>query len=222
MLIGRKLIFVHHPRTGGNSVSAYLKRAVPDRYYPAADPNLDDERKTWLMHRGLAICYQYANRLGIDPFQIPTLVCVRNPYSLALSGYLYLAQRWKEQLGDIEETFSEYLKNLLAKTPEDVLEQRAGAAYGPFSNFITLGGDIIPDNLTIARTESLAADVEAFLKDQVGVKAPRGFPHKNASEHAHFSEYYGEDQEAIVYRLYRNVFDNGLYQRYAGLDQGSL
>jgi len=222
MLIGRSLIFVHHPRTGGMSVRAYLKQAVPDGYRPADDRGLSDKERTWLMHQGLEVCFKYATRLGTDPFSIPALVCIRNPYSLALSSYLYLAQRWGTQVKDIEVTFVSYLRGLVARTPADVLEQRALARYGPFSRYMTLGGDTVPDTLTIARTESLADDIAAFLRDQVGVKAPQGFPHKNASKHEHFSTYYGEDEEAIVYRLYRNVFDNGLYARYAGLNRDSL
>lgn len=217
MLIGKRLIFIHNPRTGGMSVQAYLRRAVPDRYFPIADTTLDDKKKAWFMHQGLEVCFQYANRLGIDPFSIPALVCIRNPYSLTLSGYLYLKQRFGDSLGEKERSFPAYLQNKISEMDQEVLEQRAAARYGPFSRFLTLGGDLVPDNLTIARTESLAEDVEAFLKDQVGVKAPRGFPHKNASEHGHFSQYYGEAEEDIVYRLYRNVFDNGLYERYAGL-----
>jgi len=221
MLIGKRLIFIHNPRTGGMSVQAYLRRAVPGQYFPIADTGLDDQKKAWFMHQGLEVCFQYANRLGFDPFGIPALVCIRNPYSLTLSGYLYLKQRFGDSLAEQEQSFPAYLKNLVGEMDQEVLERRAAAHYGPFSRFMTLGGDIVPDNLTVARTESLADDVEAFLKNQVGVKAPRGFPHKNASEHGRFSEYYSEAEEELVYRMYRNVFDGGLYERYAGLEQGS-
>jgi hypothetical protein len=200
------------------SVRDYLKRAAPGRYFPESDPKLGDQQKAALMHQGLEACYRYATRLGFDPLRIPTLVCIRNPYSLTLSGYLYLVQRWREQVQEIEDTFAEYLQNLLTRTPAAVLEQRAGANYGPFSSFLTLGGDIVPDNLTIARTESLREDLAAFLKDKVGVSPPPGFPHKNASQHEHYSKYYGEAEEEIVYRMYKNAFDNGLYQRFAGLN----
>jgi hypothetical protein len=218
MLISQSLIFVHNPRTGGMSVRDYLKRAAPGHYFPESDPKLGDQQKAALMHQGLAACYQYATRLGFDPLRIPTLVCIRNPYSLTLSGYLYLAQRWREQVQEIEGTFAEYLQNLVTRTPAKVLEQRAAAHYGPFSSFLTLGGDIVPDNLTIARTESLREDIAAFLKDKVGVSPPPGFPHKNASQHEHFSKYYGKAEEEIVYRMYKSAFDNGLYQRYEGLE----
>lgn len=199
------------------SVRAYLKRAVPDRYFPEADPGLDDQKKAWLMHQGLEVCFQYANRMGIDPFRVPVLVCIRNPYSLALSGYLYLQQRFGHSLGEKEHSFAAYLENKMSEVDEELLERRAAARFGPFSHYLALGGDIVPDNLTIARTESLADDVEAFLNDKIGVKAPRGFPRKNATRHEHFSRYYGAAEEEIVYRLYRNVFDSGLYARHEGL-----
>ncbi|MFT5138544.1 MAG: hypothetical protein ACI9H8_000109 [Lysobacterales bacterium] len=77
MLVGSSLIFVHNPRTGGNSVRDYLRHAVPDNYFPEADTAMPDKDKMWFVHQGLAITHQYAQRLGLDPFVIPTLVCIK-------------------------------------------------------------------------------------------------------------------------------------------------
>ena len=71
--------------------------------------------------------------------------------------------------------------------------------------------------MTIARTESLSEDVKRFLAEKVGVDPKAEFPRKNATEHAHFSEYYSAQAEDIVYRMWKNAFDNGLYERYEGL-----
>lgn len=200
---------------------AYFKKALPDTYYPAADDSLTDEQRVWLSHQGLAVAHQYATKLGLDPFEIPTLVCIRNPYSLTLSGYKYLFQRWKDRIDDIESTFTEYLENLLAKTPAEQLEKRANYPYGPFSGFMMLG-DSVPSNLTIARTESLSEDVAGFVEKHSGVRPSFEFPHRNKSEHVHFSAYYTGKEEELVYRMYKNTFESGLYKRYEGLDQGRL
>ena len=218
MLISKSLIFIHNPRTGGSSVREYLKNALPAKYYPAHDTTMSKKEKVWVTHQGLAIAFQYASRLGFDPFRIPTIVCIRNPYSLSLSGYIYLSQRWKDQIDDLEGTFSEYLVNLSSKTPRDKLERMANSPYGPFSGFLMIG-DKVPPNLTIARTESLRNDVANFVNNLAGASPVSGFPYKNRSKHEHFSGYYTKTEEEIVYRMYKNTFDNGVYKRYEGLDR---
>ena len=217
MLIGPSLIFVHNPRAGGASVREYLQRAVPGRYFPVADPKLSNADKSWLIHQGLEVCYQYATRSGFDPFSIPTLVVIRNPYSLSLSGYLYLAQRHGQKIRNMEQTFEQYLENLIAATPPEQLEAKADAEYGPFTAFMTLGG-VIPSNLTVARTESLREDVEVFVQSLPGAHKVKNFPHTNRSEHEHFSQYFGNAEEEMVYRIYKNTFESGLYRRFEGLD----
>ena len=188
VLISNSLIFIHNPRTGGSSVREYLKNAFPANYYPSADTSLSDKQKIWINHQGLAIAYQYAGKLGLDPFTIPSIVCIRNPYSLAVSGYKYLAQRWKDQVGDLEDSFPEYLSSLVNKTPKDKLDRMANSPFGPFSGFLMIG-DKVPSNLTIARTESLVDDVASFLDKLAGERPVVDFPHKNRSNHTHFSDY---------------------------------
>jgi len=221
MLVSESLIFVHNPRTGGSSVREYLKKALPDKYYPAADTSMGEKEKVWVTHQGIGIAYQYASRLGFDPFKIPTIVCIRNPYSLTLSGYQYLSQRWGNKIGDLEGTFSKYLSNLFLKTPREKLEGMANSPHGPFSGFLLIG-DRVPPNLTVARTESLSKDVTNFLGKLTGPRPAFDFPHINRSKHEHFSSYYTGKEEEIVYRMYKNTFDNGLYKRYEGLDQDRL
>lgn len=221
MLISESLIFVHNPRTGGSSVREYLKQVLPAKYYPAGDASLSEKERLWIMHQGLAVAFQYAAKLGFDPLSIPVFVCIRNPYSLTLSGYQYLSQQWKKQSKLVEDNFSEYLFNLSNNTPREKLEKMAAAPHGPFSGFLMIG-DKVPPNLTIARTETLDNDVAEFLNKLTGVKPAFDFPHKNRSKHEHFSAYYTSKEEEIVYRMYKNTFDNGLYQRYAGLDRNQL
>ncbi len=221
MLISESLIFVHNPRTGGSSVREYLKQALPAKYYPARDTSLSEKERLWIMHQGLAVAFQYAAKLGFDPLSIPAFVCIRNPYSLTLSGYQYLSQRRKDQSIQLEDTFSEYLVNLSMKTPKEKLDRMAAAPHGPFSGFMMIG-DKVPANLTIARTETLSHDVAGFLENLTGARPTLNLPHNNRTEHEHFSGYYTKKEEEIVYRMYKNTFDNGLYQRYEGLDQNKL
>ncbi|MBT8061052.1 MAG: hypothetical protein KJO85_00110, partial [Gammaproteobacteria bacterium] len=77
-----------------------------------------------------------------------------------------------------------------------------------------------PENLTVARTENLQQDVADFLRHQVGITPKIPMPHKNRTRHRHFSSYYGDEEERLVYEMWKNAFDNGLYARYQGLAQG--
>jgi hypothetical protein len=218
MLVSQSLIFVHHPRTGGVSVREYLRKVLPDAYYPAADDSLSEQEKVWIIHQSLGVAHQYAVKLGLDPFSIPTLVCIRNPYSLVLSNYQFLRQRYADKMSEEEATFGGYLANLVEKTPEDRLERMANFPFGPFTGFLMVG-ESQPANLTVARTESLNEDVSAFVQQLTGNRPALKLPHVNTTKHEHFSTYYTRKEEEIVYRVYKNTFDSGLYKRYEGFDQ---
>jgi len=73
MLISRRLMFIHYPRTGGASVQHYLRQAVPDTYYPIEDVSLSDPQKAWLMHQGIETAilmrgfFPQSSVRGLDP-----------------------------------------------------------------------------------------------------------------------------------------------------------
>lgn len=218
MLVSKKLLFVHHPRTGGTSVRNHLMRLVPDNYYPSQDPNLNTDQKVWLTHQGLDVCHKYAMQQRINPMMVPTLVVIRNPYSLMLSEYMYLSQKWKKKIKDIEKTLLGYLANMYKKTSDERRQKWANDRLGRYQDFLCVN-DQTPDNLTIARYESLADDVNGFLKDQLGILDEKAkLPHKNASRHGDFKNYFTDKEEKLVYAMWKNVFESGLYKRYEGLE----
>ena len=216
MLISRSLIFIHHARTGGSSVQQYLREVLPDTYYPYADADMSEGQKAWVTHQGLEVAWQYARHLKLDPARLPALVVIRNPYSLALSGYLYLRQRWGEQVPDLEASFAGYLQNLWDKTSPEKKQRWADSRYGAYSDYLLLNGEA-PPNLSIARFESLADDVADFVRDRLGVTTSHPLPHVNATQHEHFSGWFGATEEALVYAMWKNAFDGGLYGRHEGL-----
>lgn len=217
MLVGKSLLFVHHPRTGGTSVRNLLMRISDEQFLPVNDPKLTKEQKVWLTHQGLDVCYQYAAQHRLNPQFIPTLVCIRNPYSLMLSEYMYLSQKWKKKIKNLERTLGGYLTNLYRKTSEKRKLQWAEAPYGQYQNYISINGEI-PANLTIARYETLAEDINGFITTQLNDSKNTKLPHKNASRHGDFKNYYTDKEEKLVYAMWKNVFDSGLYKRYEGLE----
>lgn len=218
MLIGKSLMFIHNPRTGGSSVRALLQESVPDTYYPMSDDTMTREQKQWAMHQGMVFAHQYAERLGLDPLTLPTLVCIRNPYAHVLSGYRYLAERPAGDVPDLESSFSDYVRRVYARLTDDQKALMERAPYGMYSRYILIG-DRRPPNVTIARTERLERDVKKFLKKKVDARAKGRIERRNATRHGALADYYGDEEEEIVYRLYRNVFDKGLYRRYEGLEK---
>jgi len=173
-------------------------------------------QKQWAMHQGMEFAHQYAQRLGLNPNQIPTLVCIRNPYDHVLSGYKYLADRPAGTVPDLEPDFSTYVQRMHQKlTPKQkvTLEQ---APFGLNSKYIMVGRKQ-PANVTIAKTEDLQTGISAFIRDRLGIEPDRSIAKYNASSADHRAKYYGPEEEEIVYRLHRKMFDNGIYQRYEGL-----
>ena len=215
MLISPSLMFIHYPRTGGSSIQKLVLEALPGKYYPIDDERMNDGQKAWVVHQGLDVAWQYARHLGLDPEAIPALVVIRNPYDLMISGYKYLGQRWKGQVADLPNSFRAYLEDLSARTPPDRAQAWARAHYGQYDDYLRLGGRQ-PSNLTVARFENLVEEVGAFLV-KAGMDPAAAFPHRNATEHQHFSRYYTGVEEELVYRMWKNAFDNGLYARHEGL-----
>lgn len=216
MLISQNLMFIHHARTGGVSVQQHIRATLPGEYYPYADPRMSDGQKAWVTHQGLEVAWQYARHLGLDPDALPALVVIRNPYDLALSGYLYLKQRWGDKVPDLEDRFDAYLENLWQKTPQATKDKWQASEYGQYQDYLVQGGRR-PPNLTVGRFENLAGEVDAFLRERLGIRYAGELPHANATRHEHFSNYYGDREEALVYRMWQNAFEAGLYARYEGL-----
>ena len=221
MLIGQKFIFIHYPRTGGTSVRNHLSRLFPDNYLPMSDPRLSREQQVNLTHQSLVVCHQYAKQSGVNPLSLPTLVCIRNPYSLMLSEYMYLKQKWGKKIKDLDKTFSGYLNTLSKKVTAEKKQRWKESHYGRYQDYLCINGSL-PVNLTIARYESLEEDVNRFIAEKLGLTDSKAkLPHKNASRHGKVAAYYTEKDEQLVYDMWQNVFDNGLYNRFDGLDVAS-
>jgi hypothetical protein len=215
MLLSPSLIFVHNPRTGGTSARGLIQASLPDRYYPINDPEMTPGKKQWAMHQGLDFAHQYARRLGLDPCKIPTLVCIRNPYDHVLSGYKYLAGKPAGTVPDMEPDFSTYVRRLYEKLNNRQKAFLENAPFGLNSKYL-LVNRMQPSNLVVARTEQLGRDLASFIR-QFGVEPAHDIKRVNASAPGDRSSYYGSDEEEVVYRLHKQMFDRGLYQRYEGL-----
>ena len=193
-----------------------LEASLPQRYFPINDPEMTPGQKQWALHQGMDFAHQYARRLGLNPLKIPTLVCIRNPYDHILSGYRYLVDRPRGSVPDLEPDFPTYVQRLYSKLEERQKAVLKRLPFGLNSKYVLCGG-VKPANVTVARTESLADEIPAFIRDKLGVAPAGSIARENASSAANTAQHYSTREEEIVYLLHKQMFDSGLYQRYEGL-----
>jgi hypothetical protein len=193
-----------------------LQASLPDRYLPVNDPTMTAGQKQWALHQGMDFAHQYARRLGLDPLTIPTLVCIRNPYDHVLSGYKYLADRPAGTVPDMEPDFPSYVHNMYQKLNPRQKKTLEQAPFGLHSKYVLVGG-MRPGNVTVARTESLSEEIPRFIREKLGARPVHTIARDNASSDGGHDQYYGRKEEEIVYRLYKQLFDTGIYSRFEGL-----
>jgi SAM-dependent methyltransferase len=214
MIFSTDVLFLHVPKTGGTSMTRYLLEVLPPpvHYTRPAGVEEDYAQRDGVVHiigrrhetlpDAVDLLRKYD--LTLAAFKL-ILAVIRNPYSLEISRYHYLREGHPEDAGRDQQ---------LALT-------RDFPAFAAESSFTVDGHgldsyfyweDRLPENLTIARFESLEGDVKQALHS-VGIASDHTFHWMNRSRHDDFSSYYTEKAENAVYDKYKWVFDAGLYER---------
>jgi Sulfotransferase family len=178
----KRFLFVHIPKTGGNSIQSVLavysedeitRRPVQDgvERFDVSNPKYKLKK-----HSPLA---DYRAALGEEQFsQLYKFASVRNPWDRMVSFYFTPTQRRKWNRKAFKKTISEALPaadylRLDKKEPD------------PFSNVSR-----------IIRFEHLAEDFRAVCAE-LGIPA-QPLPHYNRSEREHYSKYYDHELRALV------------------------
>ena len=180
---GRKLLFVHIPKTGGVSlIKAY-------------EPFFAEAR-----HRPVLV---YKAILGKNFSKFKTFSVVRNPWARVFSAYDFLKrgglggtdQKMGKILHDECPTFERFIKEWL---PENGV-----CSYGHFIpqyEFLCgFGKQPIIDY--VLKLERLADEVPVVV-ESLGLPKIE-IPRLNASGKANYQEHYDDESSAIVWRLYR-------------------
>jgi SAM-dependent methyltransferase len=233
MIFSRDILFLHVPKTGGMSVTSYLLDVLPPpvHYVRAGDGREDFARRNGVVqvtgprHGSLAEAAELVQQHGLtlQDFKI-MLAVLRNPYSWEVSLYHYLRAGHPWDYGPNQN---------LALTRDFatfVAESSFGAgdassplqSHRPLESYFYLDGEL-PPNLTVARLETLQADIKGALGAAGITPGDTKFPWRNKSRHAEFASYYTPEAEEAVYRKYKWVFDAGFYERMPelGLDRPS-
>lgn len=220
LVFGDRVLALHVPKTGGNSLSVYLLQTlrrpiVYQSWHPRTE--IDHRGVTFVQgnpHAFLSEAVLLTRKYGMDlsDFSI-ILAVVRNPYELEVSRY----ESFRQQAHDpalmtrdhkLARTldFPAYIKAFLA--PNGVPRSRH------LDQIVSIDGKI-PTNLRYIRYEHLETETRMRLRD-VGITADGDFPWLNRSQHGPAETYYTPRAEELVFQAHRWMFDQGLYQRLPG------
>lgn len=190
-----RFVFVHVPKTGGDSIDKLLRGQVPDPRKQAGTRHATLAR-ILATEPGLAAYWSF----GV----------VRNPWARMVSWWSMI-DKWNHAWGPA--SGKPQIRRGGMKDGNRMW--RTVASYGGFEEFVLRGTEEIPrlalpqlDYLVagdrrvdlIGRTETLVADV-ARVQAQLGLPA-EPVPHHNRSGGGHYTDYYSpasRDRVAVVY-----------------------
>ena len=238
MLFGSKILFLHAPRTAGNSITRFLIDNVPERLTLLVPSSVPDRSiavprvvraksvlKSFLMgfpgatrvdlvagarHERLTQAAAALARFNRRLEEFECIISVmRNPYDLEVSRYHFLR---KGYLG---------VKNLSVGLAQDIALEgdftrfAESAPYfgrlpSRFEDWFELNGRI-PDNLFPLRFETLEPELERIVGQFYRIG--RGLRRLGASRHEHYRHYLTPAAEAAIHGKFRWLFDRGFYSR---------
>lgn len=219
MLISKHLLFLHVPKTGGRSVSAYLVnnlrgpmeeslgyKARLDEVRQFAFDDVADRTSVFRgrrhedMQEAVDVLAQRGRRLS--DFQV-VLAVVRNPYDLEVSHYEHLRK-----------------PSVIERRGQRSPSVRA-AATGDFGHFVHHApffgclpahmeryytvGEEAPQNLHLIRFESLAETIPTLIAPFSLARSD--LPHINASNRRPYVDYLTPEIEQAIFDKYRYLFE---------------
>jgi hypothetical protein len=199
--ISHSFLFIHIPKTGGNSIQRILAPYSEDRILTLDEQDgterFDVEgRFTWHKHATLS---DYFHRVPPGLFlELFKFCVVRNPWSRAISFY-FSPRRWLAQGIDPYWSRSEFLE-LLGRLP-------------PMVDYLSIDGQIRAMD-AVVRYERLAEQLPRVLA-QVGIDFdPTQLPHVNRSAAGDYRSYFEGDPDLVdrVAERYRGDIETFDYQ----------
>ena len=194
LVFNNRVLALHVPKTGGNSLSVYLLQTlarpiVYQSWHPRTE--IDHDGVTFIQgnpHASLRDAAMLARDYGIELSDFSViLVVLRNPYELEVSRYESFRQQDHDPAlstrdHDLARTldFPTYIKAFLA--PNGVPRSRN------LEQMVSIDGKI-PANLRYIRFEHLVPETRMRLRE-AGIAADGDFPLLNQSIHAPAESYY--------------------------------
>jgi hypothetical protein len=202
-----KFIFIHAPKTAGNSIQNYLQHYSEDkitinkeqsRYNSEEDEihlnkfgvRSSDPKFRIVKHTTLNAYYNnWRKKYGSieDFFKFGT---ARNPWDRAISGYFSASKSFDKK---------RFINNL----PHYTANQSC-ADYFYVKKYNKLKLDYV------VRFENLQEDFDVIC-DKIGTPRQK-LPHANKSKHKHYTEYYDDETRQIVSKLYKKDIEHFGYE----------
>jgi hypothetical protein len=195
--IEHKFLFVHIPKTAGNSIQSVLRQHSCDNVVCLA-PHQDGVERFEIRspqfnttkHSTLATYKrEYDDALFATLFKF---TCVRNPWDRAISYY------WSPHRGQVSWGKDEFKG--VVKTIK------------PVSHYLSLGGDkhqstreAVSNVDYVMRWENLTADF-AGVCEAIGIPS-RTLPLRNQSARENYQQYYDKDTRELVYSQFRDEIE---------------
>ena len=181
----KRFLFVHIPKTGGNSIQSVLARYSEDelvRQRPGQDGiERFGIRSQYNLHKHARLI-EYRDALSDRFDELFKFTCVRNPWERMLSLYFTPGQgrKWDRRA----------FEKMLRKTPSAADYLRlSGDDIDPFKNVNR-----------ILRFENLATEFASLCRDIQVTPVP--LPHYNRSEREKYVKYYDADLRDWVAELF--------------------
>lgn len=202
---GKKILFIHIPKTGGSSIGAVL-----EPYKVKVKPLTKDINSQIAGHQDYNECM-----LHCDPDLVFTVI--RNTWDWRSSWYHYvkndtrgLSGHRKEHKELVKQTFKEHIK-WLSKEPYDNFTSSINQGIES-KLFIKSQLDYIKDckNIKLLRFENLKEDFEEYM-NSLGYSIKLDV-HKLKSTNSNYKNEYDDETINIVKELYVEEIDNFKYE----------
>jgi chondroitin 4-sulfotransferase 11 len=202
----KKWLFVHVPKAAGTSIKHFLESSSPEA--KTENFNLDCMRGQYrTLNKTIA---SHKNKYPFDSYF--KFAFVRNPWDRAVSAYYYILKIMKG--GYIQpHSMPNYPKGITFKDlikKHHSLNHEVIWHYGLTQSDILCGdnGNLLVD--FVGRFESLQEDLN-IICDKIGIPQQK-LPHKNKSNHKHYSDYYDDEAREIVAEKYAKDIENFGYK----------
>ena len=205
MILSKRFVFLHLPKTGGSFVRELCVHHAP----PEWECRLFDDHPT-------------IREIPPEYRHLPVFGFVRNPYDWYVSWYYYLKKR-----GD-NDFFNQASNNggrgfkdtMLAAFEADIGAlygfecQFSDSAYGCYMNYV-FGNDL--DQLQIGTFERLREDLYRIWSSMVELPVEMkrqitDFPKVNESQRGHYRKYYDAELRAVIESKDSEVLDHFGYK----------
>lgn len=200
----KKIIFIHIPKTGGSAITNFLNRNVN---------NIDFKSKLYNFKRF------HSYKIGmhdtalmvlnkIEPKQFHSyykFCCVRNPYDLMVSSFM-----WWQQYAVEHKVFKTHTDLISNMNFEQFMNSKYGLHYINEFNFnienyyCDQRGNIIVDK--IIKFENLEEDLKDVCLD-TGIEIKYPLEKVLKTKRSHYREYYNDKTIEIVTRRFKSTID---------------